>query len=178
MDRVYVDLPLSSDNLKGIRDYWMSLRGNRRMPTRPEFDPSAIVRYLPYVTLVDVFEAPLRFRYRLIGTGITELAGRDATGKWLNKELYGEKLEDILWAYTKCVSEKQPIAVREQVQFVEKTWVTIDVALFPFGDENDNIDIVLGAVDFTAEDAELPGPKRSYILNWEAKHDTGPEELS
>tara|TARA_R110000787_G_C13438928_1_gene446243 strand:- start:3536 stop:3955 length:420 start_codon:yes stop_codon:yes gene_type:complete len=138
------------------------------MPTRPEFDPAAIVRYLPYVTLVDVFQDPARFRYRLIGTGITEIAGRDATGEWLNEDLYGEKAEDILWAYKKCVSERQPIAVREQVQFVEKTWVTIDVALFPFGDSDDNINIILGAVDLTADGAETPGLKRSYILNWEA----------
>ncbi|MAZ02908.1 MAG: hypothetical protein CMN56_07200 [Sneathiella sp.] len=168
MDRVYVDLPLSSDSLKGIRDYWMSLRGSRKMPTRPEFDPTAIVRHLPYVTLVDVFEAPLRFRYRLIGTGITELADRDVTGKWLDEGLYGEKTEDILWAYKKCVTEKQPIAVREQVQFVEKTWFTIDVILLPFGDSDGNINVILGALDLTAGGAETPGIKRSYILNWEA----------
>ncbi|WP_339713531.1 PAS domain-containing protein [uncultured Sneathiella sp.] len=178
MDRIYTDLPLSPPSLLKIRDYWVTLRGSRKMPSRPEFNPAAIVRYLPYLTLVDVVENPLRFRYRLIGTRITDLAGRDSTGKWLNEELYGDKTEDILWAYTKCVTEKTPIAVRELVQFVDKTWVTIDVALFPFGDEKGNIDIVLGAVDFTAEDAELPGPKRSYILNWEAKHDTGPGELS
>lgn len=145
------------------------------MPSRPEFNPAAIARYLSIVALVDVFEDPLRFRYRLVGTRITELAGRNATGKWLDEDLYGDKTEDMLWAYKKCVANKKPVAVRELVQFVDKSWVTVDVAMFPLGDADGNINIILTAVDGTSPDAKIPGPEKCYVLNWKAKHGTDPE---
>ncbi|MDF2365809.1 PAS domain-containing protein [Sneathiella sp.] len=163
---------MSSETLVEIRDYWLELKKNRLMPLKQEFNPAAIARHLPYVLLADVVQDPLRFRYRLLGTRITELAGRDATGKWLDEDLYGDKTDDILWLFRNCASTKQPIAVREQIQFVDRSWVTVDVVAFPLGDTDGNMTVILSAVDLTHMDASLPSPGTTFILDWQATEAT------
>lgn len=172
MDRLETNLPISSNSLSEIRDYWVNLRQNRLMPKKQDFSPAAIVRHLPNIALVDVFHNPLRFQYRLLGTRITELAGRNATGKWLNEELYGDRTDDILWMYRNCASTMQPVAVREQIQFANKSWLNVDVVAFPMSDSNNKMITILGAVDLTKSDAKLPSPGASFILNWQATKDT------
>ncbi|MFC4272292.1 PAS domain-containing protein [Sneathiella chungangensis] len=167
MDRVKKDSPLSSPNLLEIRDYWTALKKDREIPARGDFSPASIARHLPIVSLTDVFYNPLRFRYRLLGTRITELAGRNATGKWLDEELYGEKTDDMLWSFRQCVEVKHPIAVREQVQFVDKSWVIVEVALFPLCDEEGRINVILSALDTASLNTETPPDGTCFILDWE-----------
>ena len=168
MDRIETNLPISSGILLEIRDYWTDLKQNRLIALKEDLDPAAIAQHLPYVGLVDVFHNPLRFKYRLLGTRITELAGRDATGKWLDAELYGDNTENMLWLFKKCATSRKPVAVREQIQFVDKSWVVIDVAAFPMGNIDGEITVILSAVDLSHMEAELPAPGTSYILNWQA----------
>lgn len=172
MERLKTDLPISSESLVEIRDYWIDLKQSRLMPTKQQFNPAAIVRHLPHVVLVDVFQEPLRFRYRLLGTKITELAGRNSTGKWLDEDLYGDKTDDVVWMFKSCALSKQPIAVREQIQFVDRSWVTVDVAAFPLANTKGNITVILSVVDLTPVDAKLPAPGTTYILNWQATEAT------
>lgn len=42
---------------------------------------------LPWVWLVDVQRDPLRFKYRLLGTGHVRVLGRECTGQWLDEAL-------------------------------------------------------------------------------------------
>ena len=172
MDRLETDLPISSNSLLEIRNYWMALKQGRPMPLKEELNPASIARHLPNVALVDVFHNPLRFKYRLLGTRITELAGRNATGKWLDKELYGENTENMLWMFRNCAASKQPVAVREQIQFVDKSWINVDVAAFPMGNADGEITVILSAVDLSLMEAELPSPGTSFVLNWQASETT------
>lgn len=172
MDRLETSLPISSKSLSAIRDYWVNLRQDRLMPRKQDFSPAAIARHLPNITLVDVFQSPLRFQYRLVGTRITELAGRNATGKWLDEELYGDRTDDLLWMYRNCVSTRQPVAVREQIQFANKSWLNVDVVAFPMSDSDNKITTILGAVDLAKTDAKLPSPGASFVLNWRVAKET------
>ena len=79
---------MSSATLRQVRDYWLTARGPRRQPAHGDIDPLQIPRpLLPHLVLTDVIHDPLRLRYRLIGTFVTALAGRDATGRWLDESL-------------------------------------------------------------------------------------------
>jgi hypothetical protein len=138
------------------------------MPLKEELDPAAIARYLPNVALIDVFHNPVRFKYRLLGSRITELAGRNATGKWLNEELYGDKTEDMLWMYKTCAISREPVALREQIQFADKSWINIDVMALPMSDIEGEINVILTALDLSDIDAEIPALGTSFILNWQS----------
>ncbi len=167
MKHTITNLPMSSSSLREMRDYWLRLRGDNQIPTREALNPADITRLLPKLVLTDVFEDPQRFRYRLIGTQVTALAERDATGKWLDEELYGDDTEDMLWAYKKCVHDKSPLSLREHVQFVDKSWVVVEVLFLPLGNAERTISILLSAVDIVDESVEIPAKGSSFILDWQ-----------
>lgn len=168
--------PMASRKLHDLRDYWMSRRNGKAMPSRGDIDPTAIPRLLPNITLTDVLYNPLRFRYRLVGTGIVAMAGRDATGQWLDQELYGDKLQEMLWGFTRCVERKMPMALRESVLFVDKKWVVVEVLFLPLAEQDGAINMLLSGVTILAEDVEIPPPDCSYVLDWQSPSQTAAVE--
>jgi hypothetical protein len=156
---------LASGNLIRLRDYWLRLRGDRAMPARKDFNPLDVRHLLPHVVLTEVHEQPRRLRYRLIGTFVTALAGRDATGQWLDRGLYGDRLDDFLWAYRTCLDRREPVAVREHVQFSPKDWITIEALLMPMGD-GDVANMVLSGVDTVPTGTVTPSAGASFVLDW------------
>ena len=68
-----------------LYDHWHALRGRRAMPAREDIDPLAMKELLGWLLLIDVERAPLRFRFRLVGTEIVAVRGRDLTGRYLDE---------------------------------------------------------------------------------------------
>jgi hypothetical protein len=70
---------------RAFYEYWLSISSPGRLPSRKHISPEDIVPLLPRVWMLDVFRSPLRFRYRLVGTGEVLTLGRDPTGQWLDE---------------------------------------------------------------------------------------------
>jgi hypothetical protein len=66
-------------------EYWLSVAPPRCLPGRQHIRPEDIVPLLPRLWMADVHRAPLRFRYRLVGTEITRSVSREMTGCWLDE---------------------------------------------------------------------------------------------
>lgn len=67
--------------LRQLYDYWDGLRGARRFPARRDIDPVDLRFAVGSLTLVEVLRDPLRFRFRLAGSGFSHRFGMDFTGK-------------------------------------------------------------------------------------------------
>jgi len=66
--------------------YWQEIHPpGGGLPGRRDFDPVAIPDLLPGIWLLDVERAPLRLRYRLVGTSVVAALGREVTGLWLEE---------------------------------------------------------------------------------------------
>ncbi|SLN45561.1 PAS domain-containing protein [Oceanibacterium hippocampi] len=76
------DLQIANPILALGLDAWRSLCGARPMPAPKDIDPLMLPRaILPHVLLLDIEQGPpARFRWRLIGTHITQTLGRDCSG--------------------------------------------------------------------------------------------------
>jgi hypothetical protein len=119
---------------RAFRDHWLGLRGDRVMPPRGALDPLDIAPLLPHIVLVDVLGGPMRLRYRLIGTFVTELAGRDATGRFVDRALYGRNLEAVAWPYRQVAQTRAPVATLSGALFSDRDWQCIENMFVPFGD--------------------------------------------
>jgi hypothetical protein len=73
--------PFESAELNEIYAYWLAKKGERRMPSRRDLDPTEIPRLLRNLMLIDVSRDPFRFGYRLIGTNVVDATGENRTGK-------------------------------------------------------------------------------------------------
>jgi hypothetical protein len=68
-------------DLLRVRAYWDGKRQGRFAPRRADIDPADLVDSLPRIMLADVLPEPLDFRYRLSGTSISNVHGKEMTGK-------------------------------------------------------------------------------------------------
>lgn len=168
METVDAKLPLKSTALRALRDYWRQVAGDREMPARRDLDPISIPTLLPHIVMTDVFHDPLRFRYRLLGTLVTKFYERDSTGKWLDRELYGDSTDGMLWLFRRCVCNRAPTAVRQAVPFVRKDWVTLEGLLMPLSTNGVDIDMLIGGIDFVDEPSDPKERIKRVVLDCES----------
>lgn len=96
-------------DLQRVRAYWTARREARFAPRRADIDPADLVEVLPRIMLADVLSEPLDFRYRLSGTGITDVHSKNMTGKSpreLMPAAYGALIHDH---YCLAVHRREPL---------------------------------------------------------------------
>ncbi len=71
-------------------DYWLRSAGSRRMPARSDLDPLKVPRLLPHLGLIDVREGIERAAFRLAGTRLRDVYGREITGKRVDEVFSGD----------------------------------------------------------------------------------------
>lgn len=84
-------------NTRDFLSYWADIHPRDRLPDRAAFDPIDIPSLLPYLVLVDVEQDSKKsFRYRLVGTEVTEIVGAELKGKYIGEVLQdSQKLLDM-----------------------------------------------------------------------------------
>lgn len=85
-------------------EYWWAKRAGNRIPTRSAVDPADIHHLLSGICLLELLyhdETLERVRFKLAGTEIYRMAGRELTGHYVDDvapaELYGEIEAQFLW---------------------------------------------------------------------------------
>lgn len=68
-----------------LYDYWRLIAPSDRLPGRQHLVPEDIAPLWSRASMLEVFRNPLRFRYRLCGTEMVRLLGREVTGEWLDE---------------------------------------------------------------------------------------------
>ncbi len=165
--RPVTDEAMRSRVNRRLRDHWLTLAPESRLPEWSSFDPAPVKAILPHLIVVDVGDGGGRFRFRVIGTFVTQLAGRDSTGRWLDRDLYGDRLEYMTWHYRRCAESAEPLAILGTIHFVDKDWVTAEHLFLPFGDGG-RVDKVLCGLDMLLGDTRREGKDRDVemILDW------------
>lgn len=127
--------------------YWESARRERKMPSREDINPMELRDVLPHIVLVDVERAPLRFRYRLVGTYVTGISGRDITGRYADTTTFRQSLHDVVGPYTMVVENGAPVGKVGEARWVpNRPWVRLETLLLPLGRDDRQVDIILGAI--------------------------------
>ncbi len=92
-----------------LMEYWLSLR-DCGMPDYRRFDPLDIPNLLGDLAVVAVERPGPRFRFRLYGTRIAELRGRDLTGLYLDDPgvLPGHHRQGFVKSYLEVAESGQP----------------------------------------------------------------------
>ena len=70
--------------LRGLYEYWASKRQGLIPPPRAAIHPEEMVKWLPFLMLLDVVGEPPRFRVRLFGTALVEAYGEEITGRFMD----------------------------------------------------------------------------------------------
>ncbi len=130
--------------------YWNHKRAGREAPCRDDLDPSEMVEFLPRVMLADIERDPLRFRYRLCGTGICHVHPGDATrlaADELQPPAYGELVHA---QYLEVLQSRQP-ALHLNVFDNQDRYRSYAHLILPLSRDQGTIDMIM-TVDSQAQD--------------------------
>ncbi len=111
-----VDEPL----LNELVAYWEAKRAGRMAPRRSDIDPIELKAHLPRLLLLDVLQAGVDFRYRLIGTAIVQGMGHDSTGRRVS-EVFADHpalLKGVLERFRRVVVKQVPIFTRGRTLWI------------------------------------------------------------
>ena len=141
--------------LREILNYWDGKRGGRELPSRADIDPLELRRHLGNVILIDVEHAPFRLRYRLIGTRITALMGRDSTGKYYDEIYDPSLLSSIYRSFEWILEHRKPLRTHGEAFYADRNFYEYETLNLPLSSDGAVIDKVLGGLYFHSK--EPPG---------------------
>ncbi len=126
---------------------WLEKRKAGRLPGRKDFDPVEMPKLLPHLTLFDVEREPLRFRIRLVGTGIVAAMGRDTTGYYLD-EL--DRIEEVERRARELVKTRKPFFMTDlPLTWTHRDYRTYSVLGLPLAADGETVDMLLYAMVFS-----------------------------
>jgi hypothetical protein len=121
------------------------------MQARADFNPFDLKAQLGHLILVDVEHPPIRFRYRLVGTSITQVLRREVTGRYF-EEVYEEpRLTALIQAFSWVVDRRSPLRIFSRTGHPGNPVYVYDCLLLPLSADGKTVNIVLGEILFATE---------------------------
>jgi hypothetical protein len=142
-----------------LRDYWEAKRGSRAMPSRADIKPSELKEHLGWVTLVEVLPEFADFRYKLIGTLVTQYYLEDSTGKTV-REAFGvwrsqAAVNGALAMFRKCARDCVVLRVHGDADWIAPGYEEFEAICLPLSDDGEHSNMVLHAFSFNREKVML-----------------------
>jgi hypothetical protein len=135
-------------NTAAFYRYWDGKRGDRTMPSRADIDPLEMKSWLAGIALIDIkrdHARPERYelRYRLIGTQLTKLRGRDVTGMRVEIGYFGANLDAALENYRLVIEERTPVYDWDRTPSPDGFAREGETLLLPLAADGETVDMVL-----------------------------------
>ena len=128
---------------------WETKRGSGGMPTRADFDIEDLKPWFNHVLMVDVLDGGADFRYRMIGTHITDFMRRDRSGKKVTECSYDNSVSAVLATFRLPFETGRPVFKAGKVMWsVDRSWRQFTAVHCPLVDQHGRPAMTLGAVYF------------------------------
>ncbi len=138
-----------------LHDYWQGKRGARKLPSRRDIVPLELKEYLGWVVLIDVMPGMTDFKYRLIGTLVTQYFRTDSTGltpaeAWAPQ---GRDAVHDIYKLLRAVAGKQLVLrLHGDADWYADGREPFDSLYLPLSDDGENVDRILHAFVFDKPD--------------------------
>lgn len=146
-------LDIQAPILSAALQVWEDARGGKPMPSRADIDvlniPPAV---LSHILLIDIEDGPLeRFRWRLIGTHVTSVLGRDSTGSYFD-ELYSPEATDVLLSGPRwAMANRRPVRTLGHASFAGKAHIRSENVDMPLSEDGERVSMIFVATLFRIE---------------------------
>jgi PAS domain-containing protein len=138
--------PTADGRVRQLYEYWRKIHPpGGGLPGRQHIDPTAMpTALLPFVWLADVQRAPLRFRYRLLGTEQVRVLGRDFTGCWID-EAHPDFPGSAAYAQFAAAAERGQAGYRSghTLIILPKDYRSMERLILPLARDGNEVDMLL-----------------------------------
>lgn len=124
-------------NLRQFLQFWQKAQVDGRAPGKDFLDPLRLRFLLGSLSLLEVQPAPLRFRYRLVGTDIVQRLGHELTGKFLDEHPDPALRPFLVKGATMVRNTAMPIYGHVRARTLGQDWLLEVVAVPLIGPEGD-----------------------------------------
>jgi len=142
---------LEHETLAFLMNYWNTKRGDRAMPSRADIRAFELKEHLGWVMIVEVLPQMADFRYRLIGTLVTQYFLGDGTGKTVT-EIYAQENpaagKGISAIFRKCARDKCVVRAFGDAGWIAEGFEKFDCLTLPLSDDGERVNILLHAFVF------------------------------
>jgi hypothetical protein len=135
---------LKSDQLKALESYWRSKWQGGVLPGRRDIDPWEMRAFLDQVFIVTVTQNPMRFWFRLVGTGVNDGYGEELTGRYVDEIDLDAVQKEILDEYRTATIEARPVYSRWDYVKDDQTHLRYERLLLPLSSDGRSVDVLLG----------------------------------
>lgn len=149
---------LEHPTLAFLRDYWEKKRGDRAMPSRADIKPSELREHLCWVIIMEVLPGMADFRYKLIGTLVSQYWLRDSTGKTVIEAFSAESpgaTKGVLAMFRKCARDKAIVRSWGSAGWLAGGFEDFDCIVLPLSDDGENVNQILHAFVFDRPDVMM-----------------------
>jgi hypothetical protein len=150
-------------------DYWHRKRAGKAMPSRADINPGELRPYLGSIILLEALPGFDDFRYRLIGTRVTDYFLGDATGTTIREAYALSNMKaphvDSIISLHRTVCESQMI-VRVKGppgQWRGQFYPPFDALYLPLSDDGVTANMVLTAFTFDRDALRAVRPEQSPV---------------
>lgn len=164
-------LSFTRPELRELLDIWNEKRRGRRMPARAELSPFDFPAHLGHLFIVGIDSVPRRFRYRLVGTEITKILRRDATGRYFEEAYEGRLLATLTEFFSWVAIERVPLRIYCLTGHPRNPVYAYDCVLLPLSADGDTVNMILGELRFTPQRADEKPHERKRSAS--ARHRRG-----
>ena len=126
--------------------YWRSKCVRDRLPGRGDIRPEELRHVLPWLFLVDVIADPVEFRYRLIGSEVTRLAGVERTGCAVTESEFGAYWREVFDNYLAVVTSRVPSYVDGDARWSGREFQHHERLIMPLSSDGVAVDMLLGVL--------------------------------
>ena len=145
-----------------LKTYWDAKRAGRPMPSRADIRPADMKEHLGWIILLDALGDCSDFRYRTIGTRVTQYVLADATGKTIAEAIgpYGEEAvaETMKAFHRKAANDKQPVRAHGDADWLGRHILRFDALFLPLSDDGEQVNMILSAFTFAVSGAPTRPP--------------------
>jgi hypothetical protein len=144
---------------------WQSKVGARAMPARSEMAPRDLKDFLRNIVLFEREEVrPSRYRWRIIGTGITELLGHH-TGKTFEESIPAEHRPRWIECFDLILDGGKPLRFLGRVHFRGREYLNAEHLYVPLANNDGEPSFIMGLCRYTPRRSENEESWESQIAS-------------
>ena len=139
---------ISSEKIIAFYHLWNAKRYNG-LPRRQDFSIQDLAPWFNTTVVVDVLDGGADFRYRLIGTIVTDIVGRDLTGQLVSENRFGAGTDTTLARFREAVNQRAPVFRDGRVYWEAfSRWQDLELIVAPLAADRRKVDKLFLVIDY------------------------------
>jgi hypothetical protein len=126
---------------------WDGKRQGRTMPARQDIDVLELKPWLPGIILADVHWNPYRCLYRLVGSRVVAIKGKDPTGLPIDEGAHGGQLEETLEDYRIVTHERKLVYDWDDTAVLEQFMRYSEVLMLPLSNDDQVVNMIIAYLE-------------------------------